>query len=88
MRKAHKAFHMNTTEEIQNNLTFLNTNQKNVVAYTLNGKAVGDDWETIAVAFNANEEAVTITLPDSNWNVVVNEQKAEWKHWQKFLEIK
>ena len=76
MRKAHKAFHMNTTEEIQNNLTFLNTNQKNVVAYTLNGKAVGDDWETIAVAFNANEEAVTITLPDSNWNVVVNEQKA------------
>lgn len=76
LRKAHKAFRMNTTEEIQNNLAFLDVDQENVVAYTLNGKSVGDDWETIAVMFNANEEAVTVTLPGSGWNVVVNEEKA------------
>ena len=56
MRKEHKAFHMNSTKEIQNNLKFLDVTEKNVVAYTLNGKAVGDSWNTIAVIFKIRLE--------------------------------
>lgn len=73
MRKEHKAFHMNSTKEIQNNLKFLDVTEKNVVAYTLNGKAVGDSWNTIAVIFNANNRAVEVTVPDNQWAVVVDQ---------------
>lgn len=76
MRKVHQVFHMNTTKEIQDNLTFLNADQNNVVAYTLNGKAVSDNWERVAVIFNANDTAAAVTLPDDGWDIVVNEEKA------------
>ena len=76
MRKEHKAFHMNSTKEIQDNLKFLDVVEKNVVAYTLNGKAVGDSWNTIAVIFNANNRAVEVTVPDNQWVVVVDQNTA------------
>ena len=79
MRKEHKAFHMNSTKEIQNNLKFLDVTEKNVVAYTLNGKAVGDSWNTIAVIFNANNRAVEVTVPDNQWAVVVDQNTAGTK---------
>ena len=71
---------MNSTEDIQNNLTFLTEGTdftgKNVVAYTLKGTSVGDSWENIAVVFNANEEDVEVTLPTDDWTVVVDGAKA------------
>lgn len=80
LRKSHKIFRMNTTEEIQKNLKFLekgkNFNEDNVVAYTLNGSDLNDDWKRAAVIFNANNEDVKVTLPEGNWTVVVNDQKA------------
>lgn len=80
LRKSHKAFRMNSTEDIQNNLTFLTEGTdftgKNVVAYTLKGTSVGDSWENIAVVFNANKEDVEVTLPTSDWTVVVDGAKA------------
>ena len=79
MRKEHKAFHMNSTKEIQNNLKFLDVTEKNVVAYTLNGKAVGDSWNTIAVIFNANNKSVDVTIPDNQWAVVVDQNTAGTK---------
>ncbi len=83
LRKSHKAFRMNTTRDIQNNLTFLkkgkNFNKDNVVAYTLNGKNVGDPWENMAVIFNANKESVKVTLPRKGWTVVVNKDNAGTK---------
>ena len=80
LRKSHKAFRMNTTTDIQNNLEFLqkgkNFKEENVVAYTINGKDVGDEWDNIAVIFNANKEEVEVTLPLKDWNIVVNENSA------------
>ena len=80
LRKSHKAFRMNTTTDIQNNLEFLqkgkNFKEENVVAYTINGKDVGDEWDNIAVIFNANNEEVEVTLPLNDWNIVVNENSA------------
>ena len=80
LRKSHKAFRMNNTADIQNNLEFLqkgkNFKEDNVVAYTINGKAVGDEWNNIAVIFNASNEEVEVTLPLNDWNIVVNENSA------------
>ncbi|ELC8441393.1 type I pullulanase [Clostridium perfringens] len=89
LRKSHKAFRMNTSKDIQNNLMFLEKGKSftndNVVAYTLNGENVGDSWKDIAVIFNANKEPVEITLPMKDWAVIVNGNKAGT---QKLDEIK
>ena len=81
MRKAHKAFRMNSTEEIQNSIKFLDTDldlPANVVAYNLNGETVNDVWKNIMVLFNANDTDVEIPLynGDLDWEIVVNGENA------------
>ncbi|GAA0076279.1 type I pullulanase [Clostridium sp. CTA-5] len=80
LRASHKAFRMGKTEDIQQNLKFLEKGkdfeEDNVVAYTLDGKAVEDKWENIAVIFNSNSKPVKVNLPDNNWTIVVNKDKA------------
>lgn len=76
LRKEHKAFTMNSTEDIQNNLKFIDVNTSNVVAYTINGEAVGDSYKTLAVLFNSNDKDVEVTLNNSDWVVLVNGEKA------------
>ena len=76
LRKAHKSFRMNTTADIQEGLNFLEVNEENVVAYTLNGEQTNDSWNDIAVIFNSNDSEVEVELPSSDWTVVVNEEKA------------
>lgn len=80
IRNNHRAFKMTSTKDIQKNLKFLKNgtdfNGENVVAYTLNGKAVKDKWENIAVMFNSSDKDVEVTLPQSGWTIVVNGDKA------------
>jgi pullulanase len=48
-----------------------------VLAYSLNGKAVKDKWSTIVVMSNPYSVSKKVTLPATgNWNVVVNGDKA------------
>lgn len=76
LRKAHPAFRMSTADEVKANLTFLPASSS-VIAYSLNGKAVGDSWNQIVVAHNPNKKAVTIKLPArGEWKIVVQGQKA------------
>lgn len=75
MRKAHPAFKMDTSKEVRENLSFLDMPEKNMVGYSLNGKAVGDDWEEILVLMNANIDGVSYDL-EGNWDVMVNGEKA------------
>lgn len=79
LRANHKAFRMSTTEDIANNLKYLDVQDSNVIAYTLNGSAVGDKWNTIAVLFNSNDSEVSVTLPSENWVAVVNGEAAGTK---------
>jgi pullulanase len=67
---------MDTAAAVKANLTFLNVVDP-VIAYSLNGAAVGDSWNTIVVAHNPTTSARTITLPSSgDWNVVVSGSRA------------
>lgn len=79
LRANHKAFRMSTTEDIKNNLKYIDVQDSNVIAYTLNGSAVGDKWNTIAVLFNSNDNEVSVTLPSENWVAVVNGEAAGTK---------
>ena len=71
LRAAHPAFRMSTTAEVKANLKFLTTTN-NVIAYSLNGKAVKDKANTIVVIHNPNPGASVVTLPNAKkWSVVV-----------------
>lgn len=62
LRKAHPAFRMGDAELVRQHLHFLDA-PEGVVAYMLDGEAVGDEWKTIVVVLNANREDVAVNLP-------------------------
>jgi len=71
LRAAHPAFRMSTTAQVKANLKFLKTTN-DVIAYTLNGKAVKDKASTIVVIHNPNSGAAIVTLPNKKkWAIVV-----------------
>jgi pullulanase len=70
LRQAHPAFRMTTTAAIKTNLKFLKGSDS-VIAYSINGKAVGDKSTTIVVIHNADPAGATVVLPNSKkWNIL------------------
>lgn len=76
MRRSHKAFRMDRNSQIQDNITFLDTNYANVVMYNLSGEDVQDKWKHIVVIYNGRDEEVNVDLPGNEYVVVVNENSA------------
>lgn len=76
LRREHPAFRMNDVELIKKHLVFLEVEDKFIV-FKLRLHANHDDWRDIVVAYNANEKAHKLDLPEAeSWNVVVNDKKA------------
>jgi len=73
LRKAHPMFRMPTTAMIGKALRFIEKVPPSVVAYQLDGAPSNDSWQSAIVVFNANKTAVSITIPDGKWGVVVDE---------------
>jgi len=70
LRAAHPAFRMATTAALKANLKFLKDSDT-LIAYSLDGKAVGDKAKTIVVIHNADAANATFTLPNaSSWNIL------------------
>jgi pullulanase len=67
LRKAHPAFHMGDAELVRQHVHFLPV-AEGVVAYQLNGEAVGDSWKTIVVVLNGQEKAAKLTLPEGEFH--------------------
>lgn len=76
LRKEHPAFRMFDVEKIKSNIEFLEKTPKNTVAFLIKNHANGDSWNTILVIYNGNNFPVTINVPESNWNQVVDKNKA------------
>ncbi len=76
IRKSHKAFRMRTEQQIKDNLEMINAGNKRIVPFRINGSSVGDEWDDIFVIFNGSMDAETYSLPDGQWNVVVDGEKA------------
>jgi pullulanase len=75
MRKNHPAFRMTTTEMIQKHLQFLETDDPNLVAYTITGNANGDAWSDILVVLNGKTEQRSVELPAGEWTLVLDENQ-------------
>lgn len=75
LRKAHPAFRMGCAEKVRNNLAFIPVKQKNVVAFTIKGSAVGDSWSDIVVVFNSNDRAVVIPVEQGKYTIAVENGK-------------
>ena len=76
LRKAHPAFRQSSPAVIASMVKFL-VAPSDVLAYSLNGKAVKDSWATIVVASNPNASAKKVVLPaKATWLVTVLNDKA------------
>lgn len=69
IRRAHPSFRMQTAQQIATHLNFENNQPDGIIAYTINGAAVGDTWKKIWVAYNGSQTPQTLTLPAGNWKV-------------------
>jgi len=74
MRKEHPAFRMRDANSISKNIRFVKNTHGEIVAYTLNGKAVNDSWENILVVFNGSDKEQTISLPPGSWQRVLSSE--------------
>jgi len=70
LRAAHPAFRMTSTADMKANIKFLKGTDT-LIAYSINGKAVGDKAKMIVVIHNADTAGATFTLPNSgSWNIL------------------
>jgi len=46
---------------------------QNVVAYKLSDHVNGDSWKDILVILNGNRKAMTLNIPEGNWNIVCHD---------------
>lgn len=69
LRREHPAFRMGTAEMVRRHLNFLPT-KGNLVAFSLNGKAVGDTWHRIVVVMNPDDKSRKTNIPTGNYVVV------------------
>lgn len=79
LRKNHPAFRMMTTEMVQKHLKFIDTEEENLIAYTLSDNANGDDWQEILVVLNGHSITKSLDIPSGKWTVVVNSQTVNEK---------
>jgi len=75
LRKAHPAFRLCTTEQIQAHLRFMDLPTQ-LIGYTLGEHANGDPWRLIVALFNARTTPVSVALPAGEWVVVVDQRQA------------
>ncbi|MEM1422562.1 MAG: type I pullulanase [Planctomycetota bacterium] len=76
LRKAHPAFRMRTTQDVRRNVTLFDTNDDRLVAWSLDGEAVGDPWSTIVVVLNGSDVDQRFDPPAGAWDVVVDDSTA------------
>lgn len=75
-RKAHAALRLSTSEEVAAAVVPLEGLENNVVGFDISGEVNGETADELFVVFNANNEETTVTLPDGQWNVYINGDKA------------
>ena len=70
LRKHHPAFHMGDADLVRRHLQFLPGTDGLVAFVITDAKAVGDEWNNIYVALNANNAARNIDVPKGRYTVV------------------
>jgi pullulanase len=76
LRRAHPAFRMDDAGLVRRAVTFPFETDGPLVAARIDGKAAGDRWHTIVVAFNGAAGERAFRLPPGRWSVVVDHERA------------
>ena len=76
LRHEHKAFRMGSSELVRRHLRFLNT-RGGVVAFALDGDAVGDSWPLIYVVLNPYRRPVRLHIPSGHYTVVCRQGRVD-----------
>ena len=71
LRKEHPAFRMRHTDTIARHLSFLPGGDEHLISYRIQ-EAPGDEWTDIIVVLNARPRSASLTLPEGEWQHVVN----------------
>ncbi|MGX8728925.1 MAG: type I pullulanase, partial [Lachnospiraceae bacterium] len=74
-RKAHPALRLTSAEDVSANVAVIEGLDDQVLAFQVS-PANGESSKGIFVVFNPNPEKTTVTLPEGNWNVYVDADKA------------
>lgn len=76
-RKAHKALRLSDAETVANVVKKVNGYDDDCLVFEVDGSIVeGETAKKLLVVFNATEETKEIVLPDGDWDVNVNGDKA------------
>lgn len=75
LRKAHAGFRMTTADDVNKYLTYPDDIQKGVITYSIKG-APNEVSDEIFVAYNPLSEEYKVTLPEGEWDILVNGEKA------------
>ena len=75
LRKSHPAFRMQEASQIAANIKFLENLPPGLIAYTINGAAVKDNWKKILVVFNGSKDQKAFKLPPGFWKMAVSANK-------------
>ncbi len=72
IRKEHPAFRMTDAKQVSQHILFDSKAPAGVVAYTINGNAVKDNWKNIFIAFNGTGSDKEIALPPGDWLTAID----------------
>lgn len=86
-RKSHPSFRMTSQEAINNNIRFLEKMPEGIIAYTINGKEVGDNLIQTLVIFNGTATRQKIKLPAGKWNPYYINSLDKVKYFQNAIEV-
>ena len=76
-RKAHPALRMTSADDVAANfVSLIDTTEKGVVAYSIKGGVNGEKAEEIIVVYNPLSTDTTVTLPEGEWDIYVNDEFA------------
>lgn len=75
MRKAHSAFRMKDAAAIKKNLRFVEKVPEQLIAYTINGAAVGDSWKKVLVVYNGSSKEQLLTGQGTAWKSYIRDNK-------------
>ncbi len=74
LRREHKAFRMGSADLVCSCLHFLPA-PAGVIAFHLDGSAVGDTWHDIYVLLNPHKKTIQVKLPDAPYTIVCKNGK-------------
>lgn len=76
IRKAHPAFRMGSVDAVRRHLKFMKVSSDNVIAWSLNGRAVKDSWAEIIIILNSNDKAIMQRIPNGRYTVACADGRA------------